>query len=447
MKIVIVGAGSVGFHLAENLSAHNHDVVLIDRDTERSTYAANRLDCLVVNDEGNNPDTLKKAGVEDADFFLSVTNSDEVNMIACFLVSAVYQKPVKIARVRNVAYAETRVMRHMLMGIDFLANPEVEAARAIADAAVHGATGDVRRFERTEFQLRSVLVGRKTFFKNKSIQSIRKKLREDFLIAGIFRENDVVIPSGNTIIRENDRLQLVATRDALERIFIKTGAITKKLNNILLVGGGRLGRYVIDHLMPTGRKIKVIEADYPTCQRVSDQFPDAMVIYGNISDETIYEEEQLQKNDLIITTTGNQELNILSGIYAKTRGVQRSIATVHSANYLPMAVSLGIDVPISPKISSVDAILKFIRRGNIKTVHSIFDGQAEVIEYTVDASSPMQDKALKDIPMPENSLIVAVNRDNKDIIPDGRFVVKNKDNIIAFTKKESVEKLEETFSG
>lgn len=437
----------MGFHLADQLVGHTHDVVLIDRDAERATHASSRLDCLVINDEGNNPAVLREAGVGDADFFLSVTNSDEVNMIACFLVASEHKRPTRIARVRNVAYSQPGVMEHMRMGIDYMVNPEVEAARAIADSAVHGATGDVRLFKHTHIQLRSVLVSEGSFFEDRSIQSIRKRLKEEFLVAGISRDDDVIIPSGDTVIRRNDRLQLLSTRNALERIFVRTGAITKKLKNILLIGGGNLGTYVIEHLTATGRKLKIIDSDYGACQRLADRFPDAVVIYGNISDEMIYEEEQLDRNDLIIATTGNQELNVLSGIYAKTRGINRAVAVVHTANYLPMANSLGIDVAVCPKISAVDAILKFVRRGNIKTVHSIFDGKAEVIEYTVDGSSPMCDKAIRDIRMPKNSLIVAVGRKGKDIIPDGRFVVQEGDNIIAFTKKEAVEQLEEVFSG
>ncbi len=448
MKIVIAGVGSVGYHLAENLSQHNHDIVLIDNNPEVADYASGRLDCLVITDEANNPEAMKRAGVENADFFLAVTNSDEVNMIACLLVGALYKTPVRIARVRNVAYAETKVMRRLMTGIDFLANPEVEAARAIADSAVHGATGDVKSFERTDFQLRSLLVDSDSFFKDKSIGSVRKRLHEDFLIAGIFRDQGVIIPLGDTVIQEGDRLQLVSTRDCLERIFIKIGAIKRKLNNILMVGGGRLSRYVVELLIPTGRTIKIIENDYAVCQLLAERYgKDLMVIHGNVSDETVFEEEQLQNNNIIISTTGNQELNILSGIYAKTRGVDRVIAVVENANYLPMAVSLGVDVPVCPKMSSVDAILKFIRRGNIKTIHSIFDGQAEVIEYTIGESSPVKNRSLKDIQMPPDSLIVAVSRNHKDIIPDGRFVLRGKDTLLAFTKKGSVEKLEETFSG
>lgn len=448
MKIVIAGVGSVGYHLAENLSQHQHDIVLIDNNPEVANYASGRLDCLVITDEANNPEALKRAGVENADFFLAVTNSDEVNMIACLLVAALYKMPVRIARVRNVAYAETKMMRRLMTGIDFLANPEVEAARAIADSAVHGATGDVKSFERTDFQLRSLLVDKDSFFKGKSISTIRKRLREDFLVAGIFRDQGVIIPIGDTVIHENDRIQLVSTRDSLERIFIKIGAIKRKLNNILMVGAGRLSRYVIDLLIPTGRKIKVIESDYTVCQRVAERYQkDVMVIHGNVLDEIVFEEEQLSKNDIIIFATMNQELNILSGIYAKTRGVDRAIAVVENANYLTMASSLGVDVPVCPKMSSVDAILKFIRRGNIKTIHSIFDGQAEVIEYTIEESSPVKNRALKDIRMPPESLIVAVSRNHKDVIPDGRFVLRGKDTVLAFTKKGSVEKLEETFLG
>ena len=169
-------------------------------------------------------------------------------------------------------------------------------------------------------------------------------------------------------------------------------------------------------------------------------------MFGNISEETIFEEEELHRNDLIITATGNQELNILSGIYAKQQGIDRAIAVVHGANFLPMASSLGIDVTVCPKISAVDAIMKFIRRGNVETVHSIFSGRAEVIEYHIGKTAEVKGQPLKDLSMPANSLIVAVTRRGRDIIPDGNFVIRDGDSIIVFAKKESIERLQAIFS-
>jgi trk system potassium uptake protein TrkA len=255
----------------------------------------------------------------------------------------------------------------------------------------------------------------------------------------------VLFRSGDTEILENDNVYLLATKDTLTKIFIETGKKREKIEKIIIVGGGRIGSLVTRYLIRTGRKITVIESDYETCKNISEKFPDALVIHSDISDENIFEDEQLYSYDLIITTTSNEELNILSAAYAKNLGVKRAIAVVNSPNYIPISTKLGIDVTVSPRNSTVSAIMKYIRRGDIKNIYSLFNGKAEVIEFTIKEKSPLIGKSLKDIELPKDSLILTVIRDQVNKIPDGNFTLEQGDDVITIAKLDSIKELEEVF--
>ena len=446
MQIVIVGAGAVGFQIAAQLIAENKDVVIIEQNPDIAKHAANHLDCIVITGEGNNPRTLRNAGIEKADFFLSVTDSDEVNMISCALVASEFNVPNKIARVRNLDYSRVKNFDKVFLGIDYIVNPEVEAAKEIVERVMYGATSDIMLFSNSSVQMRNVVINSASFFKDKSLREIKENLKSDFLISCILRQDNVIIPSGDTIIKEHDNIYFVATQDILEKMLSEFGKSALTIKNIVIVGGGRIGRYTARYLMQQQRNIKIIDSDYENCKLLADEFPKAIIINSDISDRDIFEEEQLHSYDLIVTTTNNQELNILAAIYAKTFGIKRSIALVTRKNYLTIASNLGIDSIVSPKRSTVDTILKFIRKGNIKSIHSILTGKAEVIEFSLDKNSSITGKAIKEIRLPDNTLILAVTRDFNSYIPDGKFLIQEGDNIVTITTKESISEVEEIFN-
>jgi len=446
MRVVVAGSGEVGFHIAEQLVGGGQDVVLIEKERERAKFVAEHLDCLVVQGEAGSLQVLEEAGMGNADIFIAVTDLDEVNMISCLVVDSEFDVPVKIARVRNVAYKKSAVFRHGLRAIDYIVNPEIEAVQAIMNTVEQGATSDVLVFEDTDIQLRSIYVDEHSFFKDKTLKDIRQKLRYNFIIAGISRLDELIIPSGDSVIRQDDHLYLVSSRDNLEKVLSRTGRRKSILHHIVLVGGGKIGRYVTEQLIRTGRRVKVIDKDYDRCKLLAAQFPEALIINEDISEQKIFEEEQLHAADLLIATTNDEALNMLTAIYAKRLGVKRVIPLVNKTNYVTIAANLGIDATVSPKSSSVSAILKFIRRGNIKSVYTIFDGKAETIEFAIPESSLVVGKTVKDLELPAGSLVVAVNRKDKNYVPNGDFVIKGGDNVITFSRIEQVEQLEEIFS-
>ena len=447
MKIVVAGAGEVGFHIADHLIKEGKDVVLIEKDADRAKFVSSHLDCLVITGEPSNLDILKQAGIQKADGFISATDFDEVNMISCFIVASEYEVPVKIARVRNMEYSKTRLVGQKYSGIDYIVNPEIEAAKNIASTVQHGATSDIFLFENSDIQLRDIFVDDESYFNCKSLKEIRTDLKEDFIIAGILRDTDVIVPTGDTIVKDKDHIYIVASKNTFFQVLKKAGTPQKNLRTVIVLGGGKIGRYVTEFLIKMGKNVKLVDKSYEKCKRLASDYPDVMVLNADISDESLYEEENLHKADAIVTTTRNEELNILAAIYGKSKGIKRSVALVNKTNYLNIADDLGIDSTVSPKLSSVNAILKHIRGGNTKSVYKIFDGKAEVSEFQVNKEAPVSGKALKDIKLPTGSLILAVIRDGKNIIPDGNFILKGQDSVITFCAKDTAESLHKFFSG
>ncbi|MCK4542514.1 MAG: Trk system potassium transporter TrkA [Spirochaetales bacterium] len=465
MNFVILGAGSVGFQLARYLIEQKENVVLIERDPDKAKHASNVLDCKVLNEEGNNIETLKKAGITKADYFISVTDSDEMNMIACGLVSSECNVPQKIARIRNIDYSNFQVLHHTFLGIDYLVNPEIETARSIIRSIEGGAVSDIVSFEKSSLQMRSITVGSSSFLRNRSLEELKRTIHADFLIAVILRENEYIIPHGFSTLKDNDRLYLIATDEDFERIFSHFGKSRMEINKIVLIGGNRISIHVVEHFFKSHqnelsffgkflhylrpakkRRINIIDGDYENCKMLSRRFPEAMIFNTDISDEGFSEEEQLSGADLVIAATGNQELNMVNAVYAKSVGAKRAIALVNKSNYVHIASNLGIDVALSPIESMVNSILKYIRRSNVRNVYSISGGKVEVLELSIEETSQVNGKKIIELKLPKQTLIISLTRDDTHIVPDGELVLRGGDNIIVIARKESVTRIEEIFT-
>lgn len=447
MNIVIVGAGEVGTHIASQLVAEQKDVVIIEKNPESAARASNMLDCLVVTGEGSNVDVLRQAGAENADIFIAATSVDEVNMISCFVAGSAFNTPIKIARVRNVDYMRGGLLKNSSIGIDYLVNLEIEAAFDIVQTVVHGASSGIFAFQGTNAQLRDFLVKDDSIFNGVLVKDIRSLIDQNFIIAGVLRNEMLHIPKGDFQILTGDHIYIVALGKSFNKILTRAGMTVDKLKRIVLVGGGLIGKHIAGMLIEDGKDVRIIEKDYERCKELSAIYPEATVINGNISDQDVFEEENIAYTDAIITTTQSEELNILAGVYAKSKGVKRAVALIDKLNYTTLATNLGIDSCISAKLSSVDAILKFIRKGNIKNVYTIFEGQAEAIEFIVGGSNQnIVGKKIMDLKLPTGCLIITVQRHRKTIIPTGSFVIEEGDSLITFVAHDEISRLEELFN-
>jgi len=326
----------------------------------------------------------------------------------------------------------------------------------------------VMLFERAGVQMRHINVDRTSYLKDKTLQEINQHFQFSFLVAVIVRQNDYIIPSGDTSIQEGDLLYIVATEGNFEGLFAYLGKQKQELKRIVMLGGGKIGSLILDHFFavpkgPSGRKqgmmrriiggfggrkpsVKVVERDYAKSKQISERFPDVLVINADITDEGIFEEEHFQNSDLIISATDNQELNIVSAVYGKNLGIRRAVVLVNKLNYAKIAANVGIDVTVSIKNAVVNSILKIIRRGKVRSLHSISDGRVEILELTVDHGSPGDGHRIEDVKLPSASLIVSVARGEEHVIPHGGYVLQADDNIIIITKKEFVDRVQGLFS-
>lgn len=465
MYVVILGAGRVGYMLARQLIDEGKSVALIEKDPLRAKEAVNTIDCLVVNDSGSNLDALKKAGIQKASAFISVSDSDELNMIACGIVSVEFPDVVTIARVRNLGYAETQLVHEKILGIDHIINPDLEAAKAIILALKHGARSDIMLFENTKIQMRDLLLGRESFFTGRPLKEVRDDCRIEFLVTVVIRENSYIIPEGDTVLQENDRIYILADEENFDAIFTKEKVSNQRIDKILIVGGGIVGTLVFEYILKgeelisgffgtlkkilkLGKKnLHIIDKDYDRCKFLAERFPSALVTCQDVMDEGVLEDPEILKSDLIITTTGNHELNIITGSYAKTLGIPKAIALVVKKNYRHLAHNLNLDVTISRNNTVVNSILKVVRRGNIKNVYGISGGKLEVIEFSLTENSQILNKRLKDIKLPEKSLILFITREGETLIPYGSLKIEKNDHLAFITARESIKKLENMIAG
>ena len=443
MTIVIVGAGEVGLHIANQLVSGSKDVTIIEKNPEIAARARDSIDCLVIIGEGTNVETLKAANVDKADIFIAATSIDEVNMMSCFVAASEFNVPIKIARVKKVEYIKNNLLKNSDIGIDYIVNPELEAAEDIIHTVNSGATTGIYTFGASRAQLRDFIIKDDSPFVNVHITEVRKILAQNFIIACVVRGDQIFVPKGDFQLLEGDHIYVVAIGRSFNAIFNKIGLTVDKLKKIIVVGGGLISKQVVSQLLEDGKIITIIEKDFEKCKELSSLFPEADVINGDISDREVFQEENLGSADAIVSTTANEELNILSGVYAKSKGVKRAIAVIDRLNYTPLAGNLGIDSCISAKLSSGDAILKFIRKGKIRNVYTIFEGTAEAIEFKVSKKSPFLGKKIKDLELPEDSLILSVQRNRKTYIPTGDFEIALRDIIIIFITIDQIKELED----
>lgn len=447
MKIIILGAGNRGFQIARHLIEEKKDVVLIESDPKKASYASSKLDCLVINGSGTSIEILREAGIEDTDMFISMTDSDEVNMVACGLVSSEFNVPHKIASIRNLTYIGSHGLSGKILGIDYIVNPEAEAASAIYDVVDKGVFSDMISFQKSDLLLNNVHVTGNSSFLDKDIKTIRKAIGGNFLVAAIHRKHNLIVPSGDTVVRNDDTLSIVTEEGGLEKVFNALGKKKKKLKKVLIVGGSKTARFLLNNFSVGDRRsFALVDQDSEVCKNFAEQFPELLVIKADVTDETLYEDEDVASFDLIITLTGNDELNILTAIYAKKIGIDKGMALIkHNNNYLRLAPHLDIDSVIAVSRSTVNSTLRYIRGENFTSVHSLFEGKLEVFEFIISEDSPMMNKKIKDINLRGKGLIAGITRDGSNLIPSGENILKNGDVILVTVERSYIDYVQKLF--
>lgn len=460
MKVIIIGAGFTGTQLAKRLIADQNDVVLIDKNEEVVRHASNRLDCMVVHANGNNLDTLIEVGIAKADALVALTESDELNMITCSLVQSVYPKVLKIARVRNESYypnekSITQKEQRALYGIDFMVHPDFEAASAIVNAVEHGAISDVLEIEDSPYEVARVTIERGCKLEGLTLQNIKQITKLNFLIAYVEKDGETFMPTGSTILQAESRIGILANKDIMKEVFELCGSKTQKLKQIALVGAGRIGNLIAEHLIEEPKKqsifsklkfsnkhysqdFVIIDEDEQKAKIASERFQSATVYKADITDESFIEEEDLSKFDLVIAATNNHEKNIVTAAYFKSLGVDRTISLVSSGSFALIARNIGIDVAVPIKDAVIDSIISHLKGKSITGVHTVSEGELEIVEIILSSKAKIVGKQIKEISKP-GSFIILLIKEKSEVykVPDGNTVLDEGDKLVIITKTTS----------
>lgn len=451
MRIIVCGAGLVGTSIAKQLAMEENDVTVIDQSADLIQKISDTLDVKAKRGYASHPTVLKDINAENADMLIAVTQSDEVNMIACQVAHSLFNVPTKIARVRNQNYLHAEWMhlyRHDHLPIDFIISPEVEVAKAIINRLhVPGAT-DTIPFAKGKVKLIGVRCNLDCPMINMALHKVREKCLElHASLLAISREDEFIVASENTELIADDQAYFVCADEHVQKVMELFGYEEREARRIVLIGGGNIGLFLAEHLEAGDAQIKLIELDKSRAEFVADRLSKTTVINGDALSQEILEEVNVATAETVIAVTNDDEVNILSTLLSKRFGCDRAISLVNNANsYSPLMSSLGIDVTVNPKEITVSTILQHIRKGRIVAVHSICKGKAEVIEAEVVEESTVVDKPLTQLALPQGVIIGAILRGEEVLLPEEETVIKAKDRVIILAQSKMIKKVENLFS-
>lgn len=444
MKIVIIGDGKVGHKLTKQLSEENYDVVLIDQNEGKLQEALNSLDILCITGDGADAEVQKEAGVPGADLVIACASTDELNMLSCLLAKRLGAKHT-IARVRNPIYYRQIDLLKEDLRLSMAVNPELAAAFEISRSILLPDTAKVETFMKGKAEMVEFIVKERSHLDGLSLADIYHKFQIKILVCAVRRGNEVIIPDGDFVIHDGDRLHIVASHKYIEEFFRFIGK-KKKVKKVLICGGGKVGYYLAKQLLSLGMQVKIIEINHEKCEELCDKLPDATIICGDAADHDLLMEEGIEEADALVGLTGVDEENIILALFAKTKGVDKIVAKVNEDGRAQLVEELGIDLIISAKTATADAIMSYVRARqnsiksiNVESMYQLVGGRIEALEFIIKEKTNYTDIPLKDLQFKSNNLIACIGRDRKVIIPGGDDMIKVGDSVVIVTTEKKVQ--------
>lgn len=444
MKIIIVGAGEVGFHLAEHLADEQKDILIIDNDPAAINHVLDNLDVQTITGSGSNPNVLMDAGVESADIILAVTSSDETNLATCLSAHMLAPSITKLARIRQSDFEPYyKYLHDNPPNIDLIINPDIEVVKTIeAMMEIPGAV-DVAAFADGRLKFVGVYLTAQSVLANLQLYELPKlKNGRKLLLAAVIRDEKLIIPRGDDKILPGDLVYFIAENEQIDEILGFFGRKQTHVKHMLIIGGGRVGFRLAQSMESKNIACKIIEKSQERCSQLSDRLNKTIVICGDGSDEEILYEENIRNMDAVVTLTGDEETNILVSLLARRLGAAKAIVRIDKFSYFPIMSAIGIEQVISPRLSAINSILHNIRKGKVISSIAIKGEQAEVMETVALETADIVGKPLKDIRFPKNAMVVGLLRGEETIIPDGNTVVVPNDRIIIFAQRDVIDKVE-----
>jgi len=446
MRVLVVGAGEVGFHLAQRLSEENQDVVLIEADPERAEFAGQQLDVLTVVGNGASLSVLEKAGVRGARMILAVTSRDEVNLIACLAAKRLGVR-YTVARISSPEYYERgSVLSREQMGIDLMINPERECAWETYQLLQSAAATDVAQFAAGRVQLIGLQVREGAPVANKTLAELSEDLRGyHYVTAAIVRDGMTTIPKGDARIVPGDQIYLLAPTPEVQGIPPLAGYDRFRLRRVMIAGGSAEGEFLAQTLEEHGVETTILDRDRRRCLELAERLPRSLVLHADATDLELLEMEGVSGIDGFVSATGHDETNLLSSLLAKTVGAKKVVSLVHKFEYLRLVPKVGIDASVSPRIATVNAILRYVRRGRVMTVASLSGIEAEAIEFRVERDSRVAGHTLRELHFPKGGLVGMILRGDEIIMPRGDDSMLPGDDVIVFALPEAISEVEKLF--
>lgn len=451
MKVLICGAGLVGSSIARQLAAEGNSVTVIDLSADLIRQITEELDVQGLVGHGAYPDTLDQAGAKDSDMLIAVTHSDEVNMVACQVAHSLFNVPLKIARIRAQSYLQP-IWRDLFssehLPIDVMISPELEVAHSVLRRLDAPGSFEVMDFVGGRVQVVGVRIEEDCPVVDTPLRQLTDLFPDlHAVVAAIVRKGELIVPSSSYEIAVGDDVYFVAAREKVRRALDIFGHPEREARRVIIVGAGHIGLSVAREIEErhASVKVRVIEVNKRQAEQAADQLARTVVLFGDGLDSQVLAEAGAPEAEAIISVTNDDEVNILTAVLAKQAGTRRALALVNNTSYGPLTRSLNIDAYINPRATTVSTIMQHVRRGRIKALQAIHEGEAEVIEAEALATSPLVGRPLREVPIPEGVIIGAIVRKEAVLYPRGETVVEAGDRVVTLARRDAVRKVEQLF--
>jgi trk system potassium uptake protein TrkA len=443
LKIVIIGAGEVGFHIAKKLSQENKDVVIVEKDAARARRVGELLDVQVIEGKGSSPSVMKDTGLGSAEIMIAVTDSDETNIVACLIAQTLSRNIIRVARLREPEYrGEKGIVDQSGLSINLMISPEEEVAKSIELLADTPGASDVLEFADGLVKLIGIKVEPGSPVAGKQLMELAAEAEQKILVAAIYHREKATVPRGDTRISEGDTLFIVTLPEAVKQVLERFGHTHEPTRRILVSGGTRMGEVLARRLSGKGYQTKIIEGNRARGEQLAATLDRVVVLHGEGTDQRLLQQEGVRDVDMFISAAEDEEENVLTALLAKRLGAKRVVSLVDTTEYIPLASTIGVDVVLSPMLSAVSAILQFVRQGKVLSVSTLREELVEAIEFLAMETSSIVGKPLRKLSVPKGALVGSIVREDEVIIPDGETIIQVGDRVIVFALPQAIPKME-----
>lgn len=447
MRILIIGAGAVGFHLARRLSEEAHEVTVVDPDPAKIQHAADNLDALTIRGSGADPRILEEARLSGTDILIAVSGVDEVNLIACLAASR-RNVPVKVARVRHPEHhGPDGLLPREALGVDLFIGPEQECAWEIFQLLTHPAATDLAQFAEGRVRLMGLRLRPGAPMAGKSLRRLDGELEgRRFVIAAVVRGDRTEIPTGSTVLEPDDKVFFLAPADEIGALSPLAGYEPYRLRRVMIAGGSDEAVYLARHLARHKVSCTLLERNRDRARELAETLPETLVLKGDATDLELLEMEGVEGLDGFVTLMDRDELNMLVALLAKSLGARRVIPLIHKTDYMGLVERVGLDAAVSPRISAANAILRYVRRGPVASVATVKGSRAEALDAVIEPEAAIVGRPLRDVDFPRGAVLGVLVRNGEVIMPRGGDTVEPGDHAIFILLPEAVDSVLEMLS-